>query len=575
MKKTLLVLIAAMLTTMFASAQVTDTIVSLTPSNRNVVLEEYTGINCQYCPDGHKRANQIKAQHPNRVSLINVHEGGYAANTYTTQFGSALANQTGLEGYPSGTVNRHVFSGSNTALNRGDWSSAANTILGMSSPVNIAAEGTIDWSTRTLNLRVQLYYTAAQTVSSNALNIAITQDNVLGSQVGATTWYPEMMVGNQYRHMHMLRHLITGQWGETINDIAPGTLVEKTYEYVIPEQMGSPNAIYAPLEDLVIVAFVCEGHQEVLTGMDVPIQNINLPALGGRISDISEQPNATCTDVTNVKFDFKNQGTNAVSSLTYTYTLNGTTQTETWTGSIASWEQASITLPDLHLNLGTNNSLQVTVTQINGQDVTISPATITLKKNVYTGGGRMVFKLVTDRYASETTFKIFGPNGNVLLSGGPWSNLASNGTTVREFPFNPPTTGCFRIEVYDSYGDGINGGFGAGYFQLIAEDGSQIFKDNGKFGSQATYMVDVTYPAGIEDVTMENTTVYPNPVSDVLTISSSNQVQRVEIFNIQGQLVKAETGDVQSISVKDLANGLYTLKLTTENGTSMHKIIKK
>ena len=88
-------------------------------------------------------------------------------------------------------------------------------------------------------------------------------------------------------------------------------------------------------------------------------------------------------------------------------------------------------------------------------------------------------------------------------------------------------------------------------------------------------MVDVTYPAGIEDVTMENTTVYPNPVSDVLTISSSNQVQRVEIFNIQGQLVKAETGDVQSISVKDLANGLYTLKLTTENGTSMHKIIKK
>ena len=88
-------------------------------------------------------------------------------------------------------------------------------------------------------------------------------------------------------------------------------------------------------------------------------------------------------------------------------------------------------------------------------------------------------------------------------------------------------------------------------------------------------MIDVTTPAGIEDVTMENTTVYPNPVSDVLTISSSNQVQRVEIFNIQGQLVKAETGDVQSISVKDLANGLYTLKLTTENGTSMHKIIKK
>ena len=74
---------------------------------------------------------------------------------------------------------------------------------------------------------------------------------------------------------------------------------------------------------------------------------------------------------------------------------------------------------------------------------------------------------------------------------------------------------------------------------------------------------------------MENTTVYPNPSTDVLTINSGSQVQRVEIFNIQVQLVKAEAGDVHTISVKDLANGLYTLKLTTENGTSMHKIIKK
>ncbi|MBR4638602.1 MAG: hypothetical protein IKO81_08160, partial [Bacteroidales bacterium] len=94
MKKTLLLLVAAMLTTMFASAQVTDTIVSTTPSNKNVVLEEYTGVNCTWCPDGHKRANQLKASHPGRVCLINIHQGSFAANTYTTQFGNALANQT-------------------------------------------------------------------------------------------------------------------------------------------------------------------------------------------------------------------------------------------------------------------------------------------------------------------------------------------------------------------------------------------------------------------------------------------------------------------------------------------------
>ena len=128
----------------------------------------YTGVQCTWCPDGHRMANELKATNPDRICLINIHQGSFAANTYTTQFGNALANQTGLEGYPSGTINRHVFSGSNTALNRGDWASCASQILNMSSPVNIAADGTLDMSTRTLNIRVQLYYTGSQTVTSNA-----------------------------------------------------------------------------------------------------------------------------------------------------------------------------------------------------------------------------------------------------------------------------------------------------------------------------------------------------------------------------------------------------------------------
>jgi len=570
MKKTLLLLVAAMLTTMFASAQVTDTIVSTTPSNKNVVLEEYTGVNCTWCPDGHKRANQLKASHPGRVCLINIHQGSFAANTYTTQFGNALANQTGLDGYPAGTVNRHVFSGSVTALGRGDWASAANTILNQSSPVNIGAEATIDWSTRTLNVRVQLYYTAAQTVTSNALNVAIMQDNVLGPQVGKEK-NPDQVVGDQYMHMHMLRHLITGQWGETIDNLAVGNLVEKNYEYVIPEQLGSPNAIDALLEDLTVVAFVCEGHQEVLTGIEVPIQHNNVPAIGGRILRVIDNGDLSCANTASTSFDFRNLGSSAITGLNYSYTVNGTAFTGSWTGNIAPKASAIITMPAITVNLNQNNTVQVEVTSIDGTNVTTSPKSLTFKKRVYTGGGNMVFNLKTDNYGSETTFKIFGPDGAVVLSGGPFSNTS----TVHTFAFNPPAVGCYRLEVYDQYGDGINAGYGSGYFEMLNGDGTRIFRDNGNFGSQATYLIDVSVPAGIEEVTMDNTTVYPNPATDVLTINSGSQVQRVEIFNIQGQLVKAEAGDVHTISVKDLANGLYTLKLTTENGTSMHKIIKK
>lgn len=569
MKKTLFILVIAFLAGWSATAQITDTIVSMTPSNRNVLLEEYTGVNCTWCPDGHRMANELKATNPDRICLINIHQGSFAANTYTTQFGNALANQTGLEGYPSGTINRHVFSGSNTALNRGDWANCASQILNMSSPVNIAAEGTLDMSTRTLNIRVQLYYTGSQTVTSNALNIAILQDNVLGSQVGMSM-NPSQVVGNQYNHMHMLRHLVTGQWGETITDIAQGTLVEKNYEYVIPEQLGSPNAIDAVLSDLNFVAFVCEGHQEVLTSIEVPVERVNLPAIAGRLARVTEIPVLNCSDQASAYFEFMNQGANPLTSLTYTYTINGTTQTATWSGNVASYQSDTVHIPTITINLNANNNLSVQITQINGTDVDVTPKTLAIKKNVYEGGGNMTFIIKTDNYGSETSFKFFGPDGIAVLSGGPFTNTSTEHT----FTFSPTTLGCYRLEVYDSYGDGINSGYGAGYFKLMDENGVQIFRDNGKFGSQATYMIDVTSLVNVEDFTNE-TAIYPNPATDEINITTDNQVQRVEIFNMQGQLVKVETGDVTSISVKSLANGLYTLKLTTDNGVSMHKIIKK
>lgn len=578
MKKTLLVLVAAMLTGLVAFAQVTDTIVSMTPSNRNVLLEEYTGINCTWCPDGHRMANELKATNPDRICVINVHQGSFSANTYTTQFGNALANQTGLQGYPAGTVNRHVFpeltnqgeqTHTVTDLNRGYWANAAGQILNMSSPVNIAAEGTLDMSTRTLNIRVQLYYTGTQTATSNALNVAILQDNVLGSQVGMSM-NPDQIVGSQYNHMHMLRHLITGQWGETITTIAQGTLVEKNYEYVIPEQLGSPNAIDAVLSDLTFVAFVCEGHQEVLTSIEVPVQRLNLPAISGRVVNVYEIPDLTCSDNANAYFMFMNLGSEPLTSLTYTYSIGGNTQTATWSGNVASYENDTVHIPVFNINFNVNNTLSVQITQINGVDVNISPKTLSIKKNVYEGSGNMTLIIKTDNYGSETSFKIFGPDGIAVLSGGPFTNTSTEHT----FMFSPTTLGCYRLEVYDSYGDGINNGYGAGYFKLMAENGTQIFRDNGKFGSQATYMIDVTSLVDIEEYTSE-TAIYPNPATDVINITTDNQVRRVEIFNMQGQLVKVESGEVTSISVKDLANGLYTLKLTTDNGVSMHKIVKK
>ncbi|MBO7628846.1 MAG: hypothetical protein J6S87_02730, partial [Bacteroidales bacterium] len=330
-----------------------------------------------------------------------------------------------------------------------------------------------------------------QTVTSNALNIAIVQDHVLSTQSGMD-FNPSQILGERYDQMNMLRHLINGQWGETIYNIAPGSLVERTYEYVIPEMFGSPDTVEAVLSDLRFIAFVSEGHQEVLTAVEVPVQIAGQAEFAARITHMQDFPAYTCSDQDNVFFYVENQGSQPMTTMTYTYTVNDDTQTANWSGNLAPNGIDSVLIPVRNFTPNISNLVTVQITKINGVDVMVSSKSMIIKKNVYSGNGNMNFILVTDRYASETTFKIFAPNGNVLLSGGPWGDLSVSDTTTHEFLFEPQTTGCHRLEVYDSYGDGINSGYGQGYFAMVQMDGTLLFYDDGKFNKKAIYFIDVT-----------------------------------------------------------------------------------
>lgn len=569
MKKCLLAVAFALLTGIAAFAQ-GETFVSTEPSNKNVVLEEYTGVNCGYCPDGHRIVNEIAAQHPGRVFPINVHAGSYAAR-YKTSFGTALMNQTGLTGFPAGTVNRHVFSGSNTTLDRGQFASKSNTILNQASPVNIAARGTLDYSSRELNLTVQLYYTANSAASTNMLNVAILQNNVIGPQSGSS-YNPSQIEGNQYRHMHMLRHLITGQWGETISTTTAGSLVEKNYTYTIPAQFGVSGDMWdAVLEDLIFVVFVAEGHQEILTGCEAVITPINLPAIAARVNAVKEIPALTCDNVANAYIEVANTGANTLTDLTVKYNVaNGAYETFTWHGSIPSMQTDTIHLPALTISTNSNQVIKASIINANGQDITTTEKSLTVKKSLYTCGGSMVLKIKTDQYGSETTFKIFGPNGNVVLQGGPYTNVAQE----RIVSFNPTEVGCYRLEVYDSYGDGISGG----YIRMYRADGSLIFTCNGtSFDDIARIYMDVTEPASIDDPVVDDAAlrIYPNPATNAVQFDTDESILRVELFNLQGQMVKVETGDVRTLNISDLSNGIYMLKVTTPNGVATQKIVKE
>ena len=104
MKKILTLIIIAL--TLHLNAQ---QFVSTTPQNRNVVIEEFTGINCPNCPDGHVVANNIVNAYPDRVWAVNIHAGSYAPMYYpnfNTTDGTAIYYGFNITGCPQAVVKR-------------------------------------------------------------------------------------------------------------------------------------------------------------------------------------------------------------------------------------------------------------------------------------------------------------------------------------------------------------------------------------------------------------------------------------------------------------------------------------
>ncbi|MEM6684969.1 MAG: T9SS type A sorting domain-containing protein, partial [Bacteroidota bacterium] len=66
----------------------------------------------------------------------------------------------------------------------------------------------------------------------------------------------------------------------------------------------------------------------------------------------------------------------------------------------------------------------------------------------------------------------------------------------------------------------------------------------------------------VTDSEIENVQIYPNPTADIVNIESTeNPIQRIEIYNLNGQLVKVQTNQLHQIRTSNLQSGVYLMKL--------------
>ena len=84
--------------------------------------------------------------------------------------------------------------------------------------------------------------------------------------------------------------------------------------------------------------------------------------------------------------------------------------------------------------------------------------------------------------------------------------------------------------------------------------------------------------SGLEDIKINKTnfiSIYPNPTSDFITISSQKTITKIELYNALGQLVFQNNNTSEKINISFLTDGIYYVKAFFENSVSISKFVKQ
>lgn len=129
-----------------------------------------------------------------------------------------------------------------------------------------------------------------------------------------------------------------------------------------------------------------------------------------------------------------------------------------------------------------------------------------------------------------------------------------------------------RVNIGEPYKLTILGGY---KFSLNTNQ-ILIKMDNMKIsaiGSLPTYL-------NVEEFLASKFNVFPNPATDVITITNSENigVEQIEVYDINGKTVKSQNYNNENeiqLNISDLAVGTYMFHVKTNLGTAVKKVVKK
>ena len=108
------------------------------------------------------------------------------------------------------------------------------------------------------------------------------------------------------------------------------------------------------------------------------------------------------------------------------------------------------------------------------------------------------------------------------------------------------------------------------YVEVVA-----IYPNNRK---SVSIIGEISNVVNINEVKDNQCRIYPNPVNDRLYVEAGTEINEVVVYDVYGRVQNLRNSETQklrnSIDVSSLKSGIYFVKINTEKGNIVKRIIK-
>lgn len=203
---------------------------------RNVLIEDFTGQRCIFCPEATEAIKELQGTYgADKLIAVAIHAGPLAVKTTSTivglhtDAGDAYYKHWAIPNVPKAIINRR-----GGVLSKDAWAGKIYDEFTKTTNVNIELKCQYDANSRHVEVETDLK-TSTTTVKGH-LQLWLVEDGIVAPQL-----FPNNKLEKNYIHNHVFRAAINGEWGTELT-LSPERMHKEKTTYTLPSGILSDKA---------------------------------------------------------------------------------------------------------------------------------------------------------------------------------------------------------------------------------------------------------------------------------------------------------------------------------------------